>query len=218
MSRFDPSLYLVIGPDDVPSGRLQAVAAAAVAGGVTAVQLRAKTTDQVTIVEYARALVSQLRPLGVPLIVNDDPEAAVAAEADGVHVGPFDRPPSEVRRIIGPDAILGVSVTSVGASGPVDPAIIDYVGLGPVFPTPTKPDAADPIGLPGLRAGCRALNVPVVAIGGIKAGNASDVIRAGADGIAVVSAICAAVEPRVAARQLSRLVREARSEIRELQA
>ena len=105
MSRFDPSLYLVIGPGDVPSGRLRAVAAAAVAGGVTAVQLRAKTTDQVTIVEYARALVSQLRPLGVPLIVNDDPEAALAAGADGVHVGPFDRPPSEVRRIIGPDAI-----------------------------------------------------------------------------------------------------------------
>ena len=123
-----------------------------------------------------------------------------------------------MRRIIGPDAILGLSVSSVGAFGTVDPAIVDYVGLGPVFPTPTKPDAADPIGLCGLRAGCRALTVPVVAIGGLRAGNVGDVIRAGADGIAVVSAICAAVEPRVAARQLSRLVRDARSEIRELRA
>ena len=218
MSRFDPSLYLVIGPGDVPAGSLQAVVAAAVAGGVTAVQLRAKTTDRVTVVECARALVSQLRPLDVPLIVNDDPEAAVAAGADGTHVGPFDRPPSEVRRIVGPDAILGLSVTSVGASGTVDPAIVDYVGLGPVFPTPTKPDAADPIGLCGLRAGCRALTVPVVAIGGLRAGNVRDVLRAGADGIAVVSAICAAIEPRAATRRLSRLVREARSEIRELRA
>ena len=93
----------------------------------------------------------------------------------------------------------------------VDPAIVDYVGLGPVFATATKPDAASPIGLAGVATGCRALAVPVVAIGGIQCGNAREVLRAGADGIAVVSAICSAADPGSAAERLNTLIREARS-------
>ena len=211
MKRFDPSLYLVVGPDDCPGGRMGAVVDAAVAGGVTMVQLRDKADDRDTRIERAKALMSRLRPLAVPLIVNDDPEAAAAAGADGVHVGPFDRPAAEARQIVGPDAILGLSVTALAEAADVNPDLVDYVGLGPVFPTPTKPDAAAPIGLEGLRAGCRALSVPVVAIGGIQAGNAGDVIRAGADGIAVVSAICSAVDPRSAVQRLALLVQQARA-------
>ncbi len=215
MKRFDPSLYLVLGPEDCPGGRMEAVVDAAVAGGVTMVQLRDKSAARRDRIERARALVSRLRPRAVPLIVNDDPEAAVAAGADGVHVGPFDRPAAEARQIVGPDAILGLSVTTLPDIADLDPDLVDYVGLGPVFPTLTKPDAAEPIGLGGLSAGCRALSVPVVAIGGIQAGNAADVIRAGANGIAVVSAICSAIDPRPAAQHLALLVRQARADASE---
>lgn len=204
---FDLSLYLVVGPAQVADPGLVPLVAAAIAGGVTMVQLRDKGSNGPAMAERAQRLLALLRPRGIPLIVNDDPHAAVAAGADGVHVGPFDRPPAEVRRLIGDTAILGLSITNASQARQADPAMIDYVGLGPVFATSTKPDAARPLGIDGLAVAGRLMPVPTVAIGGIDAGNVLDVMRAGADGVAVVLAICAATDPQAAARQLADLVR-----------
>lgn len=213
--RFNLSLYLVVGPEQVSDRHLVSLVGAAVAGGVTMVQLRDKNADTASMADRARTLLALLRPLRVPLIVNDDPEAALTAGADGVHVGPFDRSAPEVRRLIGEKAILGLSVTSLAQAAEIDPVITDYVGLGPVFATRTKPDAASPLGVAGLRATRRKLPVPTVAIGGIDAGNLLRVMRAGVDGIAVVSAICGAKDPRSAARQLAELVQLARTSTQE---
>ena len=146
----------------------------------------------------------------MPLIVNNRLDVAVAAGADGAHVGQSDTPVAEARARLGPDAILGLSITDPAQLAGLDEEAVDYLGVGPVFPTGTKPDAAPPIGLDGLRA-CRSLTaLPIVAIGGIGPGNAADVIRAGADGVAVVSAIAGADEPETVARELAEIVRMAK--------
>jgi thiamine-phosphate pyrophosphorylase len=184
---------------------------AAVEGGVTAVQLRRKDHSARAFVEEARALVAELRPRGIPLIVNDRVDVALAADADGVHVGQDDLPAADVRRMVGEDLIVGLSVTNVAEARALDPAIVDYAGVGPVFATPTKPDAAPPLGLGGTRAVCDVLTVPVVAIGGIGLTNAAEVLTTGVVGVAVISAICGADHPRARAAQLAALTRAARA-------
>jgi thiamine-phosphate pyrophosphorylase len=179
---------------------------AAVDGGVTCVQLRDKHMPDAEQIALAAALQDVLMPRGIPLVVNDHPAVARAVGAAGLHIGQDDGDPAAARAIIGPDAILGLSVTHAGEVATVDPALVDYVGLGPVFATGTKPDAAPPLGLDGLRAVGASLPVPFVAIGGIDAGNAGAVMATGAAGIAVVSAICAAEDPRAAAAALWRVV------------
>jgi thiamine-phosphate pyrophosphorylase len=179
---------------------------AAVAGGVTVVQLRDKHMPDAGQIALAAALQDVLMPRGIPLVVNDRPAVARAVGAAGLHIGQDDGDPAAARAIIGPDAILGLSVTHAGEVATVDPAVVDYVGLGPVFATGTKPDAASPLGLDGLRAVGASLPVPFVAIGGIDAGNAGAVMATGAAGIAVVSAICAADDPWAAAAALWRIV------------
>jgi thiamine-phosphate pyrophosphorylase len=179
---------------------------AAVDGGVTVVQLRDKHMPDAEQIVLAASLQEVLVPRGIPLIVNDRPAVARAVGAAGLHIGQDDGDPAAARAIIGPDAILGLSVTHAGEVATVDPAVVDYVGLGPVFATGTKPDAAPPLGLDGLRAVGATLPVPFVAIGGIDAGNAAAVMATGAVGIAVVSAICAAEDPRAAAAVLWRAV------------
>jgi thiamine-phosphate pyrophosphorylase len=203
-SRLDLSLYLVAGPGDMRGRPLVAVALAAVDGGVTAVQLRRKDHVARAFVEEARALAAALRPRGVPLIINDRVDVALAVGADGVHVGQDDLPVVDVRRLVGPEMVVGLSVTSVAEACALDPTLVDYVGAGPVFTTPTKPDAGPPLGLAGTRAVCDVLgasapDVPVVAIGGIDVSNVAAVLDAGVAGVAVVSAICAADDPRAAA-------------------
>ena len=204
------SLYLVIGPGDTRGRPLREVVLAAVEGGVTAVQLRRKDHSARAFVEETRALVAELRPRGIPLIVNDRVDVALAAGADGVHVGQDDLPAADVRRMVGEDRIVGLSVTNVSEAIAVDPAIVDYAGIGPVFATPTKPDAAPPLGLAGTRAVCDVLTVPAVGIGGIGLTNATDVLTTGVAGIAVISAICGADDPRASATQLAALARAAR--------
>ena len=202
----DLSLYLVAGSDVTGGRRLEDVVAAAVRGGVTLVQLREKTLPDAEIVELARALKGLLGPAGVPLIINDRAEVARAAGADGVHLGQGDPGAGRAREILGPDAVIGVSAGTRAEAARVDKALADYVGVGPLYATPTKPDAGPPIGISGLTALHAALApLPVVAIGGIGAGNAAEVMASGAaDGIAVVSAICGADDPQAAARALRR--------------
>jgi len=210
--RFDPSLYLVTDPGLGRGRPLAEVVAQAVRGGVTLVQLRDKAADGRALLEEARALLALLAPQGVPLIVNDRVDVAVAAGAAGCHVGQSDLPAAAARALLGEDAILGVSLDAVHQVAAVDPALVDYVAHGPFAPTLTKADAGGPVGAEGLAMVRRLTALPLVAIGGIDAGNAGAAIRAGADGIAVVSAIMAAADPAAASRELRAAIAAARGD------
>jgi thiamine-phosphate pyrophosphorylase len=206
----DWSLYLVTDRGLAGSRPLADVVDAAVRGGVTAVQLREKQCSTREFVELARSLKALLEPLGVPLIVNDRVDVALAAGADGVHVGQSDMDYRDVRRLLGPDAIVGLSVETKEQAEQAAALDVDYLGVSPVFSTPTKTDTAAEWGLSGLAALRRVSEHVLVAIGGIHPSNATQVIEAGADGIAVVSAICAAPDPEAAARALRRAIDQAR--------
>lgn len=196
---FDLSLYLVTDRPALGGRNLVDVVDAAVAGGVTMVQLREKTASTREFVELARALVAKLRPHGVPLLINDRLDVALAADADGVHVGQDDMHPVDVRAILGPEKIVGLSVTGEAETTAARGLPVDYLGAGPVFATATKKDAGAPQGLAGLATMLSLATVPVVAIGGITRERAPSVIAAGAQGVAVVSAICSAPDPQSAA-------------------
>jgi thiamine-phosphate pyrophosphorylase len=207
---FDLSLYLVTDPEMTARRGLRETVAAAVEGGVTMVQLRHKDGPARLMVEAGRALRALLAPRGIPLIVNDRADVAQAIGADGVHVGQDDLTPTVVRAILGPRAIIGFSLNAERPLADFAAAAVDYVGLGPLFPTGTKPDAAPALGEAAFAAIRRRLACPVVAIGGITAANAARAIAAGADGVAVVSAICAAPDPRAAAHALRAAIAAAR--------
>ena len=203
MKTFDLSLYLVLDPDLCrgAEGMLRTTEEA-LEGGVTIVQLRAPTWKKRALAACARDLLEMLRPRGIPLIINDHADVAAAVGADGLHVGQDDLSSADARRIIGPDMILGLSAGNVDEVRGVDPALVDYLGIGPVWATATKKDAGAAVGLEGLASLSAASPLPVVAIGGIGPSNAADVMRTGVDGIAVVSAICGQASPRTAAENL----------------
>ncbi|MFL5336025.1 MAG: thiamine phosphate synthase [Geminicoccaceae bacterium] len=207
--RFAPDLYLITDRKLCAGLGLERVVGEAVAGGVTMVQLRDDLTASSDLVALARRLKDMLEPMGVPLIVNNRLEVALAADANGLHVGQADITPLRARQELGQEAILGLSITDPNQLEAVDATRVDYLGVGPIFATATKADAAPAIGQAGLAA-CRSRTaLPIVAIGGLDHGNAEAVMRAGADGIAVVSAICGAVDPRAAARSLVATIRKA---------
>lgn len=203
--RFDPRLHLVAGPGDCRGRSLLDVVAAAVAGGATLVQLRHKRADTRELLGEARALKALLAPLAVPFLVNDRADVALAAGAAGVHVGQEDLPPKEARRILGPDALVGLTVKTLDQVREAQTLDVDYLGAGPIYASSTKPDAGDIWGLPTLRQACAASRLPVVAIGGITLANAREVYACGVAGIAVVSAIAGAEDPEEAARGLREL-------------
>ena len=178
-----------------------AVVEAAVRGGVTCVQLREKSLDTRAFVERARALKAWLLPLGVPLLINDRVDVALACGADGVHVGQSDMAPEDVRRLM-PGGLIGLSVESLAQLDAAERAPVDYYGISPVLATRSKHDAAPALGLDGLRAIRAGTRRPLVAIVGIDAGNAAQVMAAGADGLAVVSALCSSADPEATARDL----------------
>jgi len=198
----DLSLYLVLDPDLCAGVGMVETARAAVAGGATVVQLRDKAAGTARMIETGRALRAALAGTGAVLIVNDDVEAAVAIGADGLHIGQGDMAVTEARARIGPAMVLGLSVETPVLAAAVDPALIDYIGAGPVFATPSKLDHKVPVGFEGLAAQVAASPVPAVAIGGLKAEHVAQVLKAGAQGVAVVSAICGQPDPEAAARAL----------------
>ncbi len=210
---FDLSLYLVTDPHLTASFGLVETALAAARGGATMVQLRDPHARGRTLVEQGRALVAALRPLGIPVIINDRADVAMACDADGVHVGQSDMDAADVRRLIGPERILGLSVTLAAQMTRVDVAVVDYLGVGPVYPVDpaTKPDAATPLGPEGLRAMRQLATLPVVAIGGITAERVQAVMATGVEGCAVVSAICGKTSPELSASALAQLVRIAKN-------
>ena len=178
-----------------------AVVEAAVRGGARVVQLREKTLPTRAFVERARALKALLQPLGVPLIINDRLDVALACGADGVHVGQEDLSPRDMRRWL-PDGLIGLSIERIEQLDAAERLPVDYYGASPVFATTTKADAAPALGLEGLRALRARTTRPLVAIGGIGEHNAAAVMAAGADALAVVSALCTAPDPEQAARRL----------------
>jgi thiamine-phosphate diphosphorylase len=157
-----------------------------------------------------REIVRLGRERGVPVVVNDRADLALAIDADGVHLGAGDLPPAEARRLLPRPKIVGVSTATPGEARAAEAAGADYLGAGPVFATATKPDAGPPIGLEGLAAIVAAVGIPVVGIGGIHAGNAAVVIEAGAAGVAVVSTLMTAEDPEAAARELRRRLEQGR--------
>ena len=181
------------------------IVAAAVRGGATMVQLREKDAGTREFLELARALKALLTPLGVPLVINDRVDIALAANADGVHVGQTDMPLADVRQIVGPDKFIGLSTSKAEYILRADAQAADYLGIGPVYAQQTKPGTATPHGVEGFRALRALTNKPVMAIGGIKASNSAPIIAAGADGLAVVSAIVADDDPEAAARKIAAL-------------
>ena len=205
---FDPAtLRLCLVTDrDLSRGRsLTDVVGAAVQGGVTMVQLREKSAPTRVFLEEARALKALLAPQGVPLIINDRADIALAVGADGVHVGQTDMPVDMLRALLGPKAIIGLSITNHKQITSPDAALPDYLGLGPLYLQQTKADAATPLGVEGFRTLRAATTKPVVAIGGLKADNSAPVLAAGANGLAVVSGIVGAQDVRGAAAAFMRL-------------
>ena len=202
-------LYLVTDRALCGGRPLEEVVAQAVAGGVACVQLREKDLSTRAFVELAVALKRLLGPAGVPLIINDRLDVALAARADGLHVGQEDMPCALVRRFMGPRAVIGLSVETWEDVERAQDQDVDYLGISPVFPTPTKTDTKAAWGLEGIRRIRAFSRHPLVAIGGLNAANAAQAVLAGADGIAVVSAICASPDPGSAARELDARIQAA---------
>ena len=195
-------LYLVTDRAIIGDRALTDVVAAAVDGGAQTVQLREKGASTRTFVELAGVLQALLAPHGVPLIINDRVDVALASGASGVHLGQDDMAYSDARRLLGPDAVIGLSVETMDDVMRAEQFDVDYLGVSPIFATPTKTDTRGAWGIDGLAAVRRRSRHHLVAIGGLHAGNVSDVTAAGADTVAVVSAVCAAPDPRAAAAEL----------------
>ena len=208
--KVDLRVYALVDPERAGGRTLPELARAVVAGGATLVQLRDKKRDARPMIEDARAIVAALAPYRVPLLINDRVDVALAAGAQGVHVGWDDMDARHARKLLGPDAIIGLSIKTVAQAEAAPLDVLDYVAIGGVFVTLSKNNPDPPIGLAGLSkvaAGIRARKkMPVGAIAGIDAGNAADVIAAGADGVAVISALSLAPDPQAATRALRDVV------------
>lgn len=198
----DYSLYLVTDRDLSRGRSTLDIVTEAVAGGVTCIQLREKTCSTKEFIREAREVKSALEKLGIPLIINDRIDVALAVGADGVHLGQNDMSLEDARSIVGDTMAIGISAESVEQAVSAERGGADYIGISPVFSTPTKNDTAPPLGLEGVHAIRHRVKIPLVGIGGINADNAADIVEAGADGVAVVSAIVAATCPKTAAAEL----------------
>jgi thiamine-phosphate pyrophosphorylase len=200
----DERLRLILVTDRASAGTRTVcdVVAAALEGGVRAVQLRNKGDSPRELLEAGRELRALTGEAGALLIVNDRLDLALALGADGVHLGPNDLPIAAARRVAGPDFLIGRSADDPTIARAAERDGVDYIGCGTVYPTSTKPDAGATIGLTGLERVCRAVRVPVVAIGGITVERSAEVARTSASGIAVVHAVMAADDPAAAARSL----------------
>lgn len=206
----DLSLYLVTNRPLCRGRDLEAVVTAAVKGGATMVQLREKTASTREFVELARRLHGLLRPLGVPLLVNDRVDVALAAGVEGAHIGQSDMEYADARRLLGQDAIIGLTIDSEEELLAAEALDVDYLGVGPVFPTQTKIDHATPWGIEGIARARKLTRHKFVAIGSVSKDSAAALIQAGADGVAVVSAICSADDPEAATRELRQAVEAGR--------
>lgn len=200
----DWSLYLVADAGYAEGRDLPALVEAAVRGGATVVQLRAKDLPARAFAALAVETARRLAPTGVPLLVNDRVDIALACGAAGVHLGQDDLAVPDARRMLGPGAVIGVSVNTPEEARRAAAEGADYVGAGPAFATSTKDTPLAVLGPDGIARIRRTVGIPVVAIGGITAANAASLAAAGADGVAVVSAILGTPDPEAAAADIAR--------------
>jgi thiamine-phosphate pyrophosphorylase len=206
LQSIDYSLYLVTDRGLARGRSTLDIVKAAVLGGVTCVQLREKECPTLEFIEQAMAIKIFLSAEGIPLIINDRLDVAQAINADGVHLGQTDMPLNMARAIVEDSMIIGISAESLEDAVEAEKGGADYLGVSPIYATPTKTDTAPPLGLEGLRQIRAAVNIPLVGIGGLNRDNAAEAIRNGADGVAVVSAIVAAEDPQAAAGELNQLI------------
>lgn len=204
LNKNDLLLYAVTDRSRLIEKDLLQYIEAAAKGGATMLQLREKELSHDEFLSEAVEVKALCERLGLPLIINDDVDIAVACKADGIHVGQSDMEAGDVRRLIGPDMILGVSAQTVEQALLAEKRGADYLGVGAVFSTSTKKDADD-VELDTLKSICKAVSIPVVAIGGIGPDNMELLAGSGIDGVAVVSAIFAQRDPRAASENLRRL-------------
>lgn len=195
-----PFLYPILDAGLLGARRCGAVVADLARGGARIVQIRAKGVSDRDLFALAQEALVAARESGVLLVVNDRPDVALMLGADGVHLGQDDLPPSEARRLLGAGAIVGLSTHTPAQLDAAAGEPVDYVAFGPVFPTATKRDAEPAVGLDRLRAARARTARPLVAIGGITTGNARETAAAGADGLAVISALLGAADLAAAAR------------------
>ena len=188
-------LYLVTDPHLCATFGLLNTVNAAVKGGITMVQLRDKEASTNDRIGVGKELQKILKDTEIPLIINDDVEAALAIDADGIHIGQNDKSTVEIRGKVGKDKIVGLSCETIEDAKAADPVLVDYIGISPVFPTPTKSDFNAYIGLNGISDIANATSLPSVAIGGLKREHCGKIFSAGCQGMAVVSAICGKYDP-----------------------
>lgn len=205
MKAFNLDLHLVTDRELCRGRDLLDIVQAAVQGGVSVIQLREKDCATRDFVEFGRALMAVLKPTAIPLLINDRIDIALAVGADGVHIGQSDMNYVDARRLLGAGAIIGLSVESEIHALEAEDLDVDYLGLSPVFVTPTKSELKQQLGLEGVARIRQISRHQLVAIGGLHVGNIPSVLKAGADGVAVVSAICSAADPLQATRQLRKL-------------
>jgi thiamine-phosphate pyrophosphorylase len=209
--RLDLRLNAIVDPERAGGYQLADLAAWCVRGGATLVQLRDKQAETRALIEEARAIKQALMPFAAPFVVNDRVDVAMTAGADGVHLGQDDMAVEDARRLLGSNAIIGLSIKSVEEAEAARLDLVDYVGSGGVYATSSKQQKNAPIGPTGLARIIavlrrRAPDLPVCGIAGIDASNAAEVIAAGADGVAVISAVSLVPNPETAARQLREIV------------
>ncbi len=187
----------------------------ALEGGVTVIQIREKKLSTKEFIEEALKIKEIAKRKGVPIIINDRVDIALAVDADGIHLGNDDMPVEMARKIMG-KKIIGASAHSVEEAMDKERKGANYIAVSPVFSTPTKPDAGTPLGLEGIRKIKEAVKIPVIAIGGINKNNVVEVIKSGADGVAVVSAIVCSEDPKKTAKEMRDLIKSAKKEDRGL--
>lgn len=200
------SLYLVTDRSLSLGRNIEWIVEEAVKGGVTMVQLREKDCSTREFIDLAVSLKKKLHPYHIPLIINDRLDVAMAADANGIHIGQSDMPYETARRLLGCNKVIGLSVESMEQVEEANKLDVDYIGISPVFGTPTKTDTNTPFGLEGLREAVKLSKHPTVAIGGINVENLQEIMRTGVNGAAVVSAICSVNDPKKVAKELQQII------------
>ncbi|MCP4682349.1 MAG: thiamine phosphate synthase [Desulfobacterales bacterium] len=210
--QIDYSLYLVTDRGLSMGRTTLEIVEAAVHGGVTCVQLREKDCSTREFVNQALLIKDFLKLKKVPLIINDCLDVALAIGADGIHLGQSDMPFSLAKNIVGDTLVIGISAESLSDAIQAEKEGADYIGVSPIYKTPTKTDTAPPLGLKGIEEIRAVVDIPIVGIGGLNETNAREVIKSGADGVAVVSAIVSADDPETASRTLRKIIDKAKKE------
>ncbi|MCM3712906.1 thiamine phosphate synthase [Alkalihalobacillus oceani] len=209
----DFQLYAITGETFHPGRDLIEVMEEAIRGGVDIVQLRDKTSSKRDVLQKAKALRELTKKYGVPFIVNDHIDVALAVDADGIHLGQDDLPLAEARKIVGPDKIIGISTHQIEEARAAQAEGADYIGVGPIFETKSKVDVVDPVTTAYIQQVAAEITIPFVAIGGIKLHNVEQVLAAGASRICMISEIVGAADVKAVCEQFTAILERHKEEV-----